>query len=131
MIDDDGRGIDEALAALRADAADSHAFLQALAVRFEGALPGHVTVDRRHGLLSRDHSVRAVEIDLAEDRFRIGDAGNGALEARRTRVVRGIALKSETLSVDGWIAALSATLATTAQASAGGQEALRRLLLGR
>jgi len=126
----DSGSIDQALASLRADAADGHAFLQALAARFEGALPNAVRVDRKHGFLSSDHSAKAIEIEAGSDRYRIADAGGGRLEASRTRVVRGIALKSELLSVDEWIAALAQTLAAEAARSAEAQQALRRLLIG-
>jgi hypothetical protein len=124
----DPASIDEALASLRADAADGHAFLQALAARFEGALPNAVRVDRKHGIFSSDHSAKAVEVQAGADRYRMVDVGGGRLQAERTRVVRGIALKTEQLDVDTWIAALAQTLAAEAERSAEAQAALRRLL---
>ena len=126
----DPSSIDEALASLRADAADGHAFLQALAARFEQALPNAVRIDRRHGIFSSDHSAKAIEIDAGPDRYRIADTGGGRVQAERTRVVRGIALKTERLDVDAWIAALAQTLAADAERSAEAQAALRRLLTG-
>jgi hypothetical protein len=126
----DSSNIDEALASLRADSADGHAFLQALAARFEDALPHAVRVDRKHGLLSSNHSAKAIEIDAGADRYRVADAGGGRLEATRTRVVRGIALKSERLEIDAWIAGLAQALAADAERSSSAQEALRRLLIG-
>ena len=44
--------------------------------------------------------------------------------------MRGIALKSEELSVEAWIDALSADLLTLAQSSERGRLALERLLTG-
>ncbi|HEX9412611.1 MAG TPA: hypothetical protein VF916_03845, partial [Ktedonobacterales bacterium] len=52
----------------------------------------------------------------------------GALDAARTHTVRGVALKSEPLSVDEWIAALGAELGALAQRSAQDRAALQRLL---
>ena len=44
---------DMVAAGLRADAADLDAFVEALAVKLEGALPGRVTIARQGGLFSR------------------------------------------------------------------------------
>ncbi|MEA2128877.1 MAG: hypothetical protein QOJ85_1768, partial [Solirubrobacteraceae bacterium] len=51
-------------ASLRADAADSRGFVEALAVRLEAALPGQAHVQRRSKkFLSREKVVRAIEVD--------------------------------------------------------------------
>jgi len=44
---------DMVAAGLRADAADLDAFVEALAVKLEGALPGRVAIARHGGLFSR------------------------------------------------------------------------------
>src|SRR4026209_698516 len=49
-----------AAAGLRADAADLDAFVEALAVKLEGALPGRVATARQGGLFSRSKRVRDV-----------------------------------------------------------------------
>ncbi|HLZ69953.1 MAG TPA: hypothetical protein VKV26_08615 [Dehalococcoidia bacterium] len=128
---DENRDIDLLLASLRADMADTHAFLQALAVRLDGALPGQVEVERHGGLFSRDHSVKRIALDLGERRYGIADEGHGRLRAERTNVVRNIALKTEQLGVDEWLQSLAGDLAGMAQRSGRGREALERLLLGR
>ena len=128
---EENRDIDLLLASLRADMADTHAFLQALAVRLDGALPGQVEVERRGGLFARDHPVKRIALDLGERRYSIADEGHGRLRAERVNVVRNIALKTEQLSADEWLQSLAADLAGMAQRSERGRMALERLLLGR
>ncbi len=119
------------LASLRADAGDAHAFVQALAAKLEDALPGQVTIERHGGLFSREKPVRRIELELGEHRYRITDQGHGRLEVERLRVVRGVTLKREDLTVDAWIAALTEELSDMAESSNRAREALERLLLGR
>jgi hypothetical protein len=129
--DGSGPDIDLLLASLRAGAADAHLFLQALDAKLEGALPGQVTVERHGGLFSRAHPVKTIALELGEHRYRIAEAGHGRPRAQRTRVVRGIALKTDELSVEEWLSSLAHELSDLAQSSERAREALERLLLGR
>jgi hypothetical protein len=115
-------------AALRADLQDTRTFLEALAVRLEGALPGLTRVQRkRAGMLSRDKVVQRIEVTLGDDRFACGQGPHG-ITAERVHVVRGIALKRETVPVERWIEELAAGLSTHADALAADHAALQRLL---
>jgi len=118
---------DRVAAALRADAGDLATFLEVLAVKLETALPGGVRVDRAGGLWRKPKRVVRLSCDLGDERFQLAAAATG-LEAVRTRVVRGIALKSEVLPLDGWIEALSGALARSAATSAAASQALARLV---
>jgi hypothetical protein len=91
----------EALAAsLRADAADLPTFVEALAVKLEGALPGRCEVERRaKKLFSHDRVVRNLAVSLGDWRYRLGADGSGAVEASRAKVVRGIVLRNEQLAL--------------------------------
>jgi hypothetical protein len=120
--------IDLLSASLRADAADLGAFAEALARRFEEALPAQTRVARaRRGLLSREKVVREVTLDVDGDRYCLRARGGG-VEATRARVSGGIALKSEPLEVPAWIEELTGALAREAQRSADAQQALQRML---
>jgi hypothetical protein len=66
-------------------------------------------------------------VALGDNRYVAARDGRTVRCARRT-VVRGIALKSEELGVDGWIGALSADLLAEAQASERARAALESLL---
>jgi hypothetical protein len=127
-VADDAPDLDLLAASLRADATDTAAFLEALAARLEGALPDRVDVQRKGGLFGGKR-VRRIAVRLGDTHYDIAAEG-GALEARRRSVVRGIALKSETLGVDAWIDALSRDLLALAEQSDRGRAALERLLTG-
>jgi hypothetical protein len=120
--------IDLLSASLRADAADLNAFAEALARRFEEALPRQTRVARaRRGLLSREKLVREVALDVDGDRFCLRAEGGG-VEATRARLSGGIALKTERLDVPVWIEELTQSLAREAERSADAQQALQRML---
>ena len=125
----DSPDLDLLAASLRADATDTAAFLEALATRLEGALPGQVEVERKGGLFGGGKRVRRIGVRLGDGHYEI-EEDHGAVVARRRTVVRGIALKSEPLSLEAWIEALSADLVALAQSSERGRIALERLLTG-
>jgi len=118
---------DMVAAGLRADATDLNAFVEALAVKLEGALPGRVTIARQGGLFSRSKGVREISVDMGDSRYSLASNG-GRIETTRRNEVRGIAIKSEPLELDEWIAALSRELEAAARESAEGRQALERLL---
>ncbi len=113
--------------ALRADSRDLSTFLEVMASKFQGALPGRALVEYQGGLLRRSRQVRRVTLQLGDDRFEL-DRERGAILARRTRVVRGIALKTEQLGVEDWLAELSHCLVREGRSSAQDRIALERLL---
>ena len=86
-------------------------------------------MQRKGGLFGGGKRVRRVDVGLGDSRYEL-EGEHGGLVARRRSVVRGIALKSEELSVEAWIDALSADLLTLAQSSERGRLALERLLTG-
>ncbi len=116
-------------ASLRADNTDIKAFLEALAVKLEGALPNSTTVTRQSGLFSREHPVKEVAVSLGDYQYRIGRERQGPLVTVRAKIVRGIVLKTEQLLVDEWIEDLSEALAQVAGQSAQARAALERFLL--
>lgn len=115
-------------ASLRADTTDLRAFVEALAVKLEGALPGGVRVSRRGGgLFGGAKRVWRIGVTLGPDEF-VLESGEGGVECRRRTVVRGISLKNEQLSPDEWIDAVSRALVDQASESERGRAALARLL---
>jgi hypothetical protein len=124
----DDPGFELVAASLRADATDLAAFVEALAVKLEGALPGSVRVERRgDGLFSREKRVRRISVSFDEIRYDL-ERENGTLRTSRRSEVRGIVIKSEPLDLDAWIEALSRELATQARESERARIALERLL---
>lgn len=114
-------------ASLRADAGDVRAFVEALAVKLEGAFPARTRVERKGSLLGGRKRVRRIEVELGEQRYELAEEDGGVACARRS-VVRGIALKNERLELDAWIGELSRALVEEADRTGRGREALGRLL---
>jgi hypothetical protein len=127
LVDDDDLGFEMVAASLRADAGDVNAFLPALAVKLEGALPGRCSVRRRGSMFGGKKTVQAIEVDLGETRFHI-EEDHGRLVATRQKAVRGIVLKNEELPLDAWIDELSHSVAEEARSSQTGRDALQRML---
>ncbi|HWE11118.1 MAG TPA: hypothetical protein VG325_17350 [Solirubrobacteraceae bacterium] len=119
--------IDLLAASLRADASDLGAFVEALAVKLEEAVPGAVRVERRRSGLRGPKLVRRIAVDAGGQRLelRIGD---GAVQTYCSRLSGGIVLKTEQLDTDAWLRALGEALAAQAQLSQSTRQALERLL---
>lgn len=113
---------------LRADSTDLKTFVEALAVKMEGALPGQATVERRGGgLFSREKHVHRIEVTLGDQRFEL-KADGSRIETTCAKAVRGIVLKTEPVPLDEWIERLSRGLAEHARSSEQARLALERLL---
>ena len=106
---------------------DQRAFLELLASMVERALPDETEIQKRGGLFSKK-TVQRVQVTLNENRYVLEDPGHGALQASRVRVVRGIALKTEFVPVEEWLAELGSTLEERARTSAAAREALSRMV---
>jgi hypothetical protein len=121
--------IDLLAASLRADSGDVGAFVEALAVKLEDAVPSGVRVERRREGMFGPKLVRRIALDAGGRRLELRTDG-GTLQAYSSRLSGGIVLKSEELSTDEWLRALGEALALQAQHSQSTRQALERLLNG-
>ena len=127
-LGNEGMQFEVLASSLRADLTDTSLFLSALAEKLGGALPQQCVVERKGSLFSKEKPIFRVNLELGEHRYVIERSDRGGLKAGRTRVVRGIALKTEELQLDTWIDDLSRDLAQYAQKNAQARMALERLL---
>jgi hypothetical protein len=121
--------IDLVTASLRADAGDVGAFVEALAVKLEEAVPGAVRVERRREGLFGPKLVRRIALDAGGRRLELR-AGAGSVQTYCSRLSGGIVIKSEELGTDEWLRALGEALAVQAENSQTTRQALERLLNG-
>jgi hypothetical protein len=119
--------LDLLAASFRADAADVDAFVEGLAVKLEQAMPGRVRVYRWRRGIRGPKRVQKIVLDSGDWRLELR-LSKGVIEAFASRLSGGIVLKTEPVSVDEWIAALSEAVAAEAQRSAVTRQALERLL---
>lgn len=109
-------------------ATDTRSLVEALASKLEGALPSETRVQRRPTRrFSNDKRVAAIETTLGDHTYQLSMNGDAA-ECRRGKSVRGVVIKSEELSLDAWLEALSAALTEKARESETARTALERLL---
>jgi hypothetical protein len=108
-------------------AADQRDFLDLLATMLDSALPEEAEIVTRGGLFSKKTVVKVI-VTFGDHRYTLEDPGRGPLQASRTRIVRGIALRTDPIPVETWLADLSANLQDRARTSAAAREALARLM---
>jgi hypothetical protein len=121
-------GFELLAASLRADRSDLRAFVEALAVKLEGALPTQTEVERRGGgFLSGPRRVERISVQMGDSRYELRSVKHG-IECVRGKSVRGIVLKTETLNLDEWIDDLSRDLTVQAGRSEQARLALERLV---
>ena len=113
---------------LRRSQGDLRAFMEALAVRLEGALPLHVSVDRRRdGLLSKTSHVARIEI-RTDDAVYSATLIKGVLAATRAKVVRGVVISTAPLSIANWLTDVRAHVRALAEQAGGSVDVLHDFL---
>ena len=113
-------GFDLLAAGLRADHRDIRGFLDALATKLEGALPGHCDVERGwRGL--------RVTVRLGNRRFLL-HRRRRHLVAELESIVHDMRRTRAEVTLDEWLGALEAELRKEAASSAEARAALDRLL---
>lgn len=126
--DDVSLDLDLIAASLRTDSSDLSAFVESLARKLEEVLPSGVRIERRRDGLRGPKLVRRLAVDAGGLRFELR-AQDGDVDARCSRMSGGIVLKSESVDMEAWLAALGEALAAEARRSQTTRQALERLLL--
>ena len=119
-------GVAGALA--RAYAQDMRGFLPLLAIVLAGALPEETQIERRGGLFQKEKPVRKITVELGSNIYSLEDLGRGPLAATRSKVVRGITLKTEPMPTEEWLAEMSGEIASRAKQNEKAFFALKSLL---
>ncbi|HVT11350.1 MAG TPA: hypothetical protein VHE55_03715 [Fimbriimonadaceae bacterium] len=102
---------------------DHEMFIQSFARMLQAAFPNEAQLRYEGGFLSKKR-LAGVSIQLGDDLYSLVKPSKGPLESTRTHVVRGIALKTEPIPVDQWLAEISAAI----EAKVGGDAAARSAL---
>lgn len=114
-------------ASLRADAVDLKAFVEALAVKLDASFPQRVQIERKGGRFGGEQRVRRIGVTLGDNEYELRSE-DGQITCQRRNVVRGIALKTEPLSLEQWIDSLAGGLVDEAGKSESDRVALERML---
>jgi hypothetical protein len=134
---DEAGSVELIAAALRADAADVTTLIRVLANTLGDTLPAGMVEVRRSRTLSdrirgRGGSPVAVDVNAPETRLSLEVDPRSGVGARAEvrRVVRGVVISRQELSVDEWVSALAAVVSDLAERNADARAALDRLLNG-
>lgn len=109
--------------------AETREALEDLAVELETALPERTTITRRGGWLSRKKTLERIEVELGDLVFviEVPESKQPPRPLRR-RVVRGIVLATDSLTMPEWLEELAGALEQHASQNAGAKAALERWL---
>ena len=118
-------GIGVAAALTKEFIADQRAFLPMLARLLKESLPDQVQC-LESGLFKK--TIHGIVVTSGENRLTLEDTGRGPISASFTRVVRGIALKTESLQIEEWLVLLAEVLEESATHNAQARTALARTL---
>jgi hypothetical protein len=116
-------------AGLRADGAELATSIEVLASRLEQALPQIALVERRRvgGFRSKRRAVQRIAVALGEEQFELRRSDR-SVQCTRHKVVRGITLNRQEMSLASWIDALVAAVVRTSEVSEHDRIALGELL---
>ncbi|MHB8415156.1 MAG: hypothetical protein ACYC9S_12900 [Leptospirales bacterium] len=114
---------------LRRAQMDLKAFLEALAVRLEQGLPGHVEVKRkREGILAKTRRVRGITIRTDNGHY-VLDATTADMQLSRLHEVRGVVVRTELLSLPEWLTGLQEELKRLSGTAQGASDVLHNFLV--
>ncbi len=115
-------------AVLRRSEGDLKAFVEALAVRLEGAAPGRVTIDRRKdGLLSKTAHVTRIAFKGDRAVYEL-ESQHGRLAAKKAKLVRGVVISSSPISAEEWLAEVRAEVKALAEQAGAASDTLHDFL---
>ena len=115
-------------AVLRRSQVDLQAFMEALAVRLEGALPQQVSVDRRRdSLLSKTTHVARIEVRTEKAIYTL-TLLKGVLAATRAKVVRSVVISTSSVTAAAWLSDVRAEVSSLAQQSGAAADILHDFL---
>ena len=108
-------------------AEDPRRFLEMLAKLLEKAIPHETQVVRTGGLFTMK-SVKTVTVAVKGKRYAIEEVGGDTLHAERVKIAQGIALKTESISIELWIAEISPFLTERAKTDRIARNAIARVV---
>lgn len=108
-------------------AADQKQFIEALAQMLEQAMPLDTQIEKHGGLFSKK-TVRSIAVQLGSAKYKLTVSDTSQIEATVTQVVRGIALKTETITTEQWIALLCEALDERLRSNQSAKAAIEKLL---
>jgi hypothetical protein len=113
---------------LRRSQVELSAFVEALAVRLEGSLPGRVEIDRRRdGFLSKTSHVARIVLRCDQAIYELS-LSKGQLTVSRAKLVRGVKISSVNLKPSEWLGEVRREVQTLAEQAGAASDVLHGFL---
>ncbi|MDA8194251.1 MAG: hypothetical protein M0Z53_09685 [Thermaerobacter sp.] len=123
----DELSFDVLAAGLRRDSQDVNTFIEVLTSRLEATLPSLVTV-KRAGLFGKDRPVRQLTVQFDRWQYQL-TRDRGRLAPVRIKLVGGVGIKTEPVSLEEWIRGVAEELWNFAGHREDARAALEKFLL--
>jgi hypothetical protein len=122
--------VDILAAGLRGDQKESGSTVEFLAKKFEMILPNQTKIVRGGWILSSDKPVRELTVSFDDFQYQLTVEKHGAVNAKESKLVRGVVLKSREIKLDEWINLVAESLSKYAEKNASARQALSDFLIG-
>jgi hypothetical protein len=126
---DDSFDLELAAASLRADRTDVHVLLKVLVDQLSDALGDRLRVERTGGLFRKSDQIRSLAVAMGDESFEAVVDGP-TLRCTVGHASGGIRIRTETVTMDAWIARLLTALQAEAAHSQSAREALEKMVIG-
>lgn len=129
MQNDSDQGLEVELlaASVKLDSNGARSALETLAKMLEAAVPERITVNRRGWFLSKERPISELSVKFDEFQYQLL-VESGCVTARSMKLVRGVALKTNELSIEECIQAVLQELSALAARNASARAALEEFL---
>lgn len=123
----DELSFDLVAAGLGRDSQDIDTFIEVLANRLQGSMPRIVTI-KRGGFFGKDRPVKQLSVQFEQWQYQL-NRDKGHANFSRVKLVGGVGIKTETLSLAEWIQGLAQELVQFARDHEETRQALENFLL--
>ncbi len=122
--------LDVLAASLQSDTAQAKDMLEQLAKMLQAAVPEAVTIERGGWFMSKDRPLQELNVRFDDFQFQIVRQKHGSLSASSKKLVRGVVLKTNEISIEQCIEDILANLKTMSEKNAQTRRALNKFVLG-
>lgn len=122
--------LDVLAASLRSDTAQSTDMLEQLARMLQAAVPEAVTIERGGWFMSKERPLQELNVRFDDFQYQIVRQKHGSVTASAKKLVRGVVLKTNDISVEECIEKILASLKEMSEKNAQTRRALNKFVLG-
>jgi hypothetical protein len=126
---DESFDLELAAASLRADGTDVHVLLKVLVDQLSDALGDRLRVERSGGRFRKSQEIKSLSVAMGDDQFEAVVEGP-SLRCTIGHASGGIRIRSQSVTLDEWIARLLGALQAEAAHSQSARLALENIVIG-